>query len=274
MRSKARLTITLSHELLERVDRRIDGRTLSNRSQAIETLLRQVLRPSVSTAVVLSGGERQGEDVPALASIGGQALISHTIHHLIKAGIRKFLVLAGGDEPRLRELMGMGESVGASIRYLHERRPRGTAGALGLVAPHVGAEPFLVIHGDVLTDIDVEEFISFHSSENSLATIAVKPRKSERRYGQVMLQGNRITNFFETSRNGGISIVNTGVYLFQPAVLDLIRDQKMKQLETELFPQLARMGELSAFLFQGIWYDVSTPETLERARLRWSEKGG
>ncbi len=273
MRSKARLTITLSHDLLDRLDRAIDGRDLHNRSQAIETLLRRVLRPTVRSAVVLTGGSHDGDHIPPSAPIGGRPLILHTIRHLAEAGIRSVHILAGVHEAELKELTGSDEYFGTSINYISEARRRGTAGALKLAEQHLTDESFLVIHGDVLTDIDITEFIDFHLNEASLATIAVKPRQSEPHYGQVMLQGNRITNFFETGRDGGISIVNTGVYLFQAGVFGLIEEGRTTQLETDVFPRLAQMGELSAFLFQGIWYDISMPENYDRARVRWGEKG-
>ncbi len=271
MRSKARLTITLSHELLDRLDKAIDGRRLINRSQAIETLLRGSLRPTVRNAVVLAGGAHGDGHNPAAASIDGRPLIAHTIQHLAAAGIRSVHILAGTDEPELKKLIGDG-LFGAGISYVLEDHRQGTAGALKLAEPHLNGEPFLVIHGDVLTDIDIAAFIEFHLNERSMATIAVKPRQSEPHYGQVMLQGNRITQFFESGREG-VSIVNTGVYLFQPGVFELIEENRTTQLETDVFPQLAEMGELSAFLFQGIWYDISKPKNHKRAQARWREKG-
>jgi len=278
MRSKIRLTITLSPELLERLDRAIDNQDLSNRSQAIEALLRRVLKPTVTQAVILAGGDHGGERTPPVATIGSRPLIVHTIHHLVEAGIRSVYILAGADEAELRTVIGSGDHFGAGVHFIEERERRGTAGALKLAERCLGDEPFLVIHGDVLTDIDIADFVSFHLDEGSLATIAVKPRHSEPHYGQVMLQGNRITKFSAIGDGGdghdeGISIVNTGVYLFQPGVLGLITAGRASQLETDVFPRLAEMGELSAFLFQGIWFDISMPENYNRASLRWSEKG-
>lgn len=273
-RSKARLTITLSHEILARVDQLIGDGELPNRSRAIETLLRRSLRPTVRTAVLLAGGDPAGPEIPALAPIGGEALISRTILHLTGFGIRSFVVLAGDHAADIRRLVGKGEDLGVEIRYPPERHRLGTAGALKLAEPHVGDDPFLVIHGDVLTDIDVADFIAFHLGENAIATIAVKPRHAEERYGQVLLQGNRITHFFDKGRDAGISIVNAGVYLFQPAIFGLIEEGKRSQLESDVFPRLARMGELSAFLFQGIWFDISTPTNYRKARTRWRRRGG
>ena len=83
MRHKSRLTITLSPDLLDRVDKLIAGRTFSNRSQAIEALLRDSLRPNVEAAVILAGGDHDG-DAPALAQIGGQSLIERSIRHRLQ----------------------------------------------------------------------------------------------------------------------------------------------------------------------------------------------
>ncbi len=273
-RKKARLTITLSPPLLSRLDRAIDGHALRNRSQAIESLLSKALAPRVTTAVVLAGGSHGHDALPAMAPIEGQPLILRTLRHLVGNGIESFVVLAGTGRPALERFLGGGESLGAEIRYVTERRPRGTAGALKAAEALLADEPFLVIHGDVLTNIDIADFIRFHLRERTTATIAVKPRQSEPSYGRVLLQGNRITEFLDQGRDGGISIVNTGVYLFQPEVLDLIDERRRVHLETDVFPLLARTGELSAFLFQGIWFDIGTPERYRLAQQRWREKGG
>jgi NDP-sugar pyrophosphorylase family protein len=273
MRNKARLTITLSPDLLEQLDRMIDKETIRNRSHAIEVLLRQGMRPTVTTALILAGGDIKGRRYPALAPINGRPLLSRMIQHLMSFGLSEFLILAGKHETEARDLLGSGEKIGARIRYVREKSPRGTAGALQAASPLLGPDPFLVVHGDVLTDIDISSFVNFHLSENTMATIAVKPRHSERSYGKVILEGNKITDFIERSGTQGISIVNTGVYLFRPAVLNLVDDDKPSRLETDVFPRLARMGELSAFFFQGIWYDTSTPENLRIAESRWQQKG-
>lgn len=271
-RQKARLTITLSPRVLDDLDRTIDGQTIRNRSHAIEVLLQRCLRPSVTGAVVLAGGEVDGQ-VPALRTIGGRPLIARTLAHLMDHGVRDFLVLAGRHEAEIRHLLGNGESLGVSISYLPEKRPVGTAGALRLAQSFLGGGTFMVIHGDVLTDINLSDFIDFHRAEGAQATMAVKPRQAERDYGRVMLQGNRITEFIESSGEGGISIINTGVYLFEPSVFDLIDSGGAVMLEKDVFPELARAGELSAFFFQGIWYDISSRENYERAQERWKQKG-
>ena len=130
MRKKARLTITLSPDLVRMLDRTIDRRTIRSRSHAIEVLLRQSLAPEVTTAVLLAGGRRKGGDIPALAPVCGQPLITLTARHLMDHGIRRLVILAGRNEAEIRAYLGDGESLGAEITYLAESRPLGTAGAL------------------------------------------------------------------------------------------------------------------------------------------------
>ncbi len=274
MRSKSRLTITLSPDLLRQVDRMIDKQRIRSRSHAIETLLRQSLQPRVSTAVLLAGGDRPAIAAPAIAPIGGKALITRMIEHLMGFGVDSFVVLAGSECATIEAVLGDGEHLGARIRYVEERRPRGTAGALKAAQPYLEEGPFLALHADVLTNIDIGDFVDFHIRENTLATIAVKPRSAEATYGKVLLQGNRITRFVDQGASQGISIINTGVYLFKPEVLGLIPDDQPSRLEEDVFPQLAMMGELSAFLFQGIWFDVREPENRDRAQARWRQIGG
>ncbi|MGB3713214.1 MAG: sugar phosphate nucleotidyltransferase [Candidatus Promineifilaceae bacterium] len=273
MRSKARLTITLPKDLLKQVDRQIDGHSIRNRSHAIETLIRRSLTPVVTTAVILAGGKDVGGEIPALRSIHDRKLIHIAINHLVDYGIRNLVILAGNQEKQVRRAVGDGAGTGITIQYANEGSPMGTAGALKAAEEHLTHGPFLVMHGDVLTDINLPDFVNFHNNEKRMATIAVKPRNAEPKYGKVMLQGNRITDFFDEDRSEGISIVNTGVYLFEPELLSLLVEGQAAKLEKDVFPRLAEMGELSAFLFQGIWFDISEPENYSRAQERWQRDG-
>lgn len=269
MRSRARLTITLAKDLLQQIDGMVDGKSIRNRSHAIETLVRESLLPKVTTAVILAGGETQAQTIAPLLPMGNRQLIFITLDHLIRYGIDTIFILASKNEPDIRSLVGDDRFMGATIHYVPEEELLGTAGAVKAIGSQLTHEPFIVIHGDVLTNINLAEFIEFHKRENTLATIAVKPRDAERKYGKVLLQGNRITDFSQTSQSEGISIVNTGVYLLEPESLRLINGKKPALFETDFFPRLAALDELSAFLFQGVWFDISDSESYELAQARW-----
>lgn len=272
MRSKSRITITLAHDLLSQIDDMIDGKAIRNRSHAIEDLLRQGLEPRVTTAAILAGGRRGDGRIAPILSIGGTPLIQIMMDHLISYGIDRIFILGAKNEERLRAVVASGDPPAADAEFVRERSPRGTLGAIKLIEHRIGPDPFVVLHGDVLTDIDLFEFSRFHKRQGTLATIAVKPREAERNYGKVMLQGNRITEFMDVNRSEGISIVNTGVYILQPEVLGIVPDRGPTHFEVDLFPRLAVIGELSAFVFQGIWFDVSREKSYQLAQTRWAAR--
>jgi mannose-1-phosphate guanylyltransferase/phosphomannomutase len=185
-------------------------------------------------------------------------LLSQQIDHLKSYGITKVFICAGGFQSQIKEIFGDGSQMGVTIAFVSENKPMGTAGALKLAEGKLREEPFVVVHGDVLTDLNLREFIDFHLEEGSLATIGVKPRMGEKNYGQAFLHGNKIIRFLETGANQGISIVNTGLYVFSPEILERIPEGKKVKLESDIFPALAAERQLSAFIFQGNWNDVLT----------------
>lgn len=270
MRTKTRLTITLSEELVSQLDTLVDGATVKNRSHAIETLLKDSLSPTVHTAIILAGGPAEKNN-PALITIDGVALLSHTLNLLKKHRVSRVIFSMDKNNQRLSKLFRDGQNLGLKIEYSREEKPLGTGGAVKKVQPLLGNAPFLVIHGDVLTTMNLSDLFAFHFREKSLATIAVKPRMSEPKYGQVFIQGNKIARFLEQGAKDGISIINTGVYVFDPKIFDLFPNRSSFTLEKDVFPLLAEKQQLSASFFQGLWYDVSTPASYQEATKRWQE---
>lgn len=257
MRNKSRLTITLPQEILKQVDNLVDGKEIRNRSHAIETLIRSSLTPTVNTAVILAGSKKRQTQPPVLMKVNGKYVFVQLIDHLKSFGITTVVVAAGFYTEQLQAEFNDGSPLGVQLQYVTEDTPMGTAGALKLAAPLLAQHPFLVVHGDILTDIDLHDFIAFHQQEETLATIGVKPRMGEKKYGQAFIQGNKIITFLQTGTTEGISIVNTGLYVLQPEVLKRIPVGKQASLESDVFPELAAEGELSAFIFQGLWEEVS-----------------
>ncbi len=271
---KSRLTITLSDTIVSAVDRMINGKEIRNRSHAIEILIHRSLAPHIATALVLAGGRHKNTPPPALANIDKQPLLSIMLNRLKKFGITSVIICAGYWEKRIRELLHNGEALGFNISYLSETQELGTAGAIKKAQHLLPNEPFLVLHGDILTTINLEDFIAFSQNEQTLATIAVKPRLSEKKYGKVLLQGNKITHFLQGQGEGGISIINTGVYLFNPSIVSFLSNHTPLSLEADIFPKLAKMGQLSAYLFQGMWFDIRHASDRRDAIARWKKERG
>jgi mannose-1-phosphate guanylyltransferase len=269
---KARLTITLPEDVLQLVDTLVDKKSIRNRSHAIEHVLRTALSTRVQTAVLLAGG-RADQEPSALKRINNRPLIHYTLEHLKAHGFTRLVVCGGTHTAALKAALGSDSAWGIHVVYVTgEKTPLGTAGVLKLAQPQLGQLPFLVLHGDVLTTLNLTEFIAFHFEQRTLATMAVKPRMSEEKYGQVFLQGNKIIQFLPIGRSEGISIVNAGVYVVQPEALEHLRSGVVSNLESHVFPQLAAQRELSAYIFQGLWHDISSTSNYAAALQQWSKE--
>ncbi len=268
---KQRLTITLSESVLKKVDHYIDGIQIRNRSHAIENLLESSFSPSIDTAVILAGGAKHVNDNPTLKKIGDRYVLAIMLERLREVGIAKVIICAGEEGVAIQKVFGDGSQVGLQMVYSHEKTPLGTAGALKNVDKYIDSEAFLVMHGDVLCDLDLEALISFHLNENTIATMVVKPAMGATEYGQVVLEGNKIIQFLPSSEDKGISIINTGMYVVKSELFGLIPNVSPLLLEKDIFPLLSSKRELSAFVFQGFWYDVTSNETYSEAAKQWEE---
>jgi NDP-sugar pyrophosphorylase family protein len=267
---RVRLTISLSQDVVDRIDHFItNSDEVQNRSHAIELLVRKSVAPIIRTAVVLAGGYKNSAfPVPLTPIASGLDVIGILISYLKEAGVSHLIICAGPNEQAMRDQLGDGADYGLNIDYVPEDEPQGTGGALRQAVPLLPRdEPFLVIHGDVLTNLNFSDFVGFHARSKHLATIAVKPRVSKGKYGKVILQGTEITDFIGKS-DESISIVNTGIYLFEPELLDLLPDGP-STLERDVFPELAGRNGLGAYFFRGVWFDISHEDVLEEAIDRW-----
>lgn len=270
MRTKQRLTITLPQALISQIDILMSRQGTINRSQTIEDLLNQSLPPQVDQAVILAGGHKTGQKM-LLTDIDGQYLLSRLIAQLNQYHISQVIICTDQATAEvLKSKFGSGQGTGVLLRYSIEMEPLGTAGALVKAAAMLNPSTFLVMHGDVLTQLDLKQFMEFHLREGVIATMAVKPRLSETKYGQVFLQGNKIVKFNADGLDSGIAIVNTGLYIFDWEVMKFLPKQKPSYLEQEVFPILAKNNALAAYFFQGFWADVSDHKSLNQAIQLWS----
>lgn len=267
---KQRLTITLAPELLQVVDRLVDKKDIRNRSHAIEHLIRQSIGKNITTAVVLAGGDESGKQNTLLKKIRGRTLLERQIENLKKYGIRRYVICLDHNDTNIEDTYDSGASLGVEIEYSYEKMNLGTAGALKQAQAFLKNEVgFIVLHGDVISDIPMDEVIEFHQQKNADATLVVKPRLGEKELGQVYMQGSKVTSFSKTAVESEMSIINTGMYVLSTNILRSISVKKPSFLETDVFPKLAHDGKLSAFIFQGIWYDISTASQYKKAEAEW-----
>lgn len=273
---RSRITITISSDLLNQVDHHIDGLHIRNRSQAIEHLVEQSLSPSISTAVILAGGPGTKltgfPNLPsALITIDHEPLLIHTLRLLKLHHFTKIIICAHKKDSSLKKIASSSEFSSLEIIFSLETSHLGTGGALKRAAHLIGDQPFLLIHSDVLTNVNLDKFKEFFTSQDSLACVAIKPRPGKISYGKVFLQGNTVVDFQEPQIETPVSLINTGIYLMNHQCLSLLPRRKHFNLEKTLIPSLIKNNQLSAYTFQGLWFDVTNDQDYQEASKRWQQ---
>ncbi len=270
---RSRITITLSQDLLQQTDRLIDHNKIRNRSHAIEYVLSQYFQPTIKKAVILAGG--QGThlrpytyEIPkSLLPVKGKPILEHLLRDLKKSNITDIYLCVGYLGDKIKEHFGTGDKLGVRITYLEEKEPLHTGGALLQAKPYVEESPFLVIHGDILTDFSFRELIDFHQKESSLVSAALTSVDKPASYGQLKLHGTKLVGFYQHSESADIQsyLVNTGIYVCDPGIYAFFPKNKKSFLFEDVIQQLIGQKKVSGFVFEGQWYDVGDPDNYERA---------
>jgi mannose-1-phosphate guanylyltransferase len=141
--------------------------------------------------------------------------------------------------------------------------PLGTAGPIKKAQKLLGNEPFLVLNGDLITEIDYKELFKSHLEGQAVATIALHESEDPSRYGVAELAANNhIKRFVEKPSKGTepSKLINAGVYVLSPKIFDYIPTGKAVSMEREVFPKLAEQNTLFGHKVGGLWIDIGKPE--------------
>jgi mannose-1-phosphate guanylyltransferase/phosphomannomutase len=222
-------------------------------------------------AVIMAGGE--GTRLRPLTSlrpkpmvpIVNQPVMEHIIGLVKHHGIVEVIATLAFMPRVIQDYFGEGEQWGVSIAYAVEETPLGTAGSVKNAASLLdGDEPFLVISGDALTDVDLSAVIDFHKSRGGAVTIALKSVSDPLDFGVVVTGADgRVERFLEKPTWGQVfsDTINTGIYVIEPWVLDFIPEDQPFDFSADLFPKLMAHGhELYGIPVEGYWCDVGSRE--------------
>jgi dTDP-glucose pyrophosphorylase len=219
--------------------------------------------------VIVAGGEGRRlrpltDDVPKpMLPVGGKPLLETTLEQVRTAGFSKVFLSVNYRADAIEKHFGKGEGFGVDIEYVREDVPRGSAGSLGLMREQLD-RPFVVMNGDVLTNIDFDALMRFHRSEQNTVTICVKQYVLQVPYGVVDLNGTEVVAVREKPEVK--YFVNAGIYALSPAAVELVPDEPREFHMTELIDAaLASGARVGSFAVREYWLDVGQFADYERA---------
>jgi len=197
-----------------------------------------------------------------LVPVGERPVLDLIIRQLAAKGFREVdlclghlgeLIMAYFADERMRP-------VDMAFRYHREEEPLGTAGALRLVGGL--EEPFLVMNGDIITDLDYAELMAFHREQNAALTIATTYKEVQLELGVLQLDDQQVVGFVEKPVER--FAVSMGIYIYEPRVVDQMPAGHFD------FPDVVQMllksgDKVASYPFSGMWFDIGTPGDHDQA---------
>ncbi len=206
-----------------------------------------------------------------LLKVGDKPIAETILENLIAQDFRKFYISVNYMADMIKDHFGNGSRLGVEIRYMEEDKRLGTAGPLSLL-PETPKSPLIVMNSDLLTGVDFNSLLSYHSEADSKATMCVREYDFQVPFGVVRIKDNQISRIDEKPVHK--FFVNAGIYVLDPAILELIPKDTTFDMP-ELFNEIIGRNEKTAvFPIREYWLDVGRIDDLERAKREFNDEFG
>lgn len=248
---KKRVSLTIEEDLVEKIDRASERESL-NRSRFVAEALESYFKTrELDTAVVLCGDE----EAKTLREYQGKPVLRYVLEHLSDQGIRKSIMLTGGNS-QIKNILGKSLN-DMEIEYLSDGDVEGSARELAQLEEEI-ADRFVVVNGHVITNVDLAEMTRKHRDSDSVVTMALTTVQNPSEYGVARMKGDRILGFEEKPDKGNepSQLINAGTYVVDSSIFSYLDTGSLENV----FESLASKSLLSGYIYGGEWNDVSSLE--------------
>ncbi len=238
----------------------------------LDELLKSEIYPNKVVLMVGGLGTRlrpltQNTPKPML-HVGGKPILQTIVEKFASYGFTNIVMCVNYKSQIIQDYFGDGSKFGVTIEYILEDKRMGTAGALSLLTQTLH-DPFFVMNGDLLTNVNFEHLLEFHESNHAMASMCVREYDFQVPYGVVKIQDGNILSIEEKPVHK--FFVSAGIYMLDPHCIDLIPKDAFYDMPT-LFEKLIEMGEKSiSFPLREYWLDIGRIEEYEKANQEYHE---
>jgi dTDP-glucose pyrophosphorylase len=205
------------------------------------------------------------EEVPKpMLKVGSKPILETIIEEFISSGFVQFYISVHYKAEMIKEHFGNGKQWGVNINYVHEEKPLGTAGALGLLPKKISDLPLVLMNGDLLTKVNFEELLSFHQEQGGIATMCVRKCDFRVPYGVVQKDGYRIKSIVEKPVQS--FFVNAGIYILNHNLVKMIEKNSYLDMPNLLENCIEKHEQVNMFPIHEYWMDIGQIEEYERAQ--------
>ena len=197
-----------------------------------------------------------------MLEIGGKPILERIVKQFVDSGFTKITMCLGYKSNVIQDYFQDGSDFGATIEYIIEDKRMGTAGALTLLKKDF-SEPFFVMNGDLLTNVNFEAMLNFHETYNSKATMCVREYDMKVPYGVVNVINENVTSIDEKPIHS--FFVNAGLYLLDNKCVSLIPKNQFYDMPTLFEELIAAKEKVVSFPLKEYWLDIGRISDYERA---------
>ena len=205
-------------------------------------------------------------DIPKpLLKIGNKPILETILHQFIDAGFHNFYISTHYKADMVRKHFSDGKKWNVSIQYVHEDKPLGTAGALGLLTVDFPELPIIMMNGDLLTNVDFGSLLKFHNEQDAIATMCVREYDIQVPYGVVKLSQQKVVSITEKPIQK--FFINAGIYVLNSSLLLSVDGESHIDMPNLLEKQIEANEKVNIFPLHEYWLDIGQIEQLEQAKL-------
>ena len=199
-----------------------------------------------------------------LLEVGGKPILEILLLRFIKAGFARFYISTHYLPEMIRRYFGDGAKWNVNITYVYEESPLGTGGALGLLPTDMPDLPLIMVNGDVLTNIDFERLIEFHSRHEPTATMCVRDYEYQVPFG--VITGNGIEVISMEEKPIQRFFVNAGIYVVSPEMQRSVAKNQNIDMPSLLERFIERQEKVMMFPVHEYWLDIGRMDDYKRAQ--------
>ncbi|MBN8238597.1 nucleotidyltransferase family protein [Marinobacter hydrocarbonoclasticus] len=237
----------------------------------LETLHGLMERRTVENPVFLMAGgfgtrlkPLTNECPKPLLKVGDKPILELILESLAKAGFYRFFISTHYLPEMIREYFGDGSQWGVNIKYVHEEKPLGTGGALGLLPKDEIDRPLIMMNGDLLTTVNYRGLLDFHLAHDSVATMCVREYKHKVPYGVVQTDGTFIQSMEEKPVQK--CFINAGIYVVAPELVQSVGAGQRIDMPSLLEKQISLDQRVAMFPVHEYWLDIGKMDDFRKAQ--------
>lgn len=221
------------------------------------------------TAIILSGGLgtrlRPFTNImpKPLLPVGEKAVLEIQIEQLKKCGFTDIYLATNYKSDYIEKFFGDGSSYGINLYISKEDTPLGTVGPIKLLEDKLDS-PFLVMNGDILTDLNFDELYQFGAEQSSDLTVSIKKMVLPFRFGNIDFDGDIVTNIVE--KPNIVTYALAGIYIMKPDILKRIPSGEMYNMDALMKEMLQNEASISKYELENYWLDIGCDEDYKKAQ--------